>query len=270
MTPEFLRIIDADSMIYRAGFATEGEPLSHALQVVKRYFDEIKDKYSDGEQVVLLTGDQNFRKDLNPEYKANRTGRKPEYFTEIKQYMVDVHDAMISTGLEADDVASVYAKFCRAGKVPHVVCSIDKDLRTFPGLKYNFVKKEEDYVSPAQAEWEFMLQILCGDKSDNIPGIGKLNDYTCKFLNEAMLSTFKFQPGLAVGPVRASHILEAVGNEVCNPLYSGTLERRRILVELLGMQEYDMDNLHLLWMTREITKDGERVPFNLERWCHGS
>lgn len=57
-----------------------------------------------------------------------------------------------------------------------VIISLDKDLDQVPGFKYNFMYDVRYFVSPEQAIYNFHLQLMTGDPTDNIvgiPGVGK-------------------------------------------------------------------------------------------------
>lgn len=70
-----------------------------------------------------------------------------------------------------------------------VLVSYDKDLLQVPGLHYNWVKKEETIVTPRGGQMTFFRQILSGDATDNVPGV----------------------PG--IGPAKAAKILEGVKSQ---------------------------------------------------------
>lgn len=58
-----------------------------------------------------------------------------------------------------------------------VICSIDKDLLQIPGQHYNFVKGLWTEITELDGWFNFYVQLLVGDTSDNIPGcpgIGKV------------------------------------------------------------------------------------------------
>lgn len=253
-------LIDADSIVYRAGFATEGEPIQNTLQTAKNMLQTC---YSKGEtHSVYLTGEGNFRKELYPEYKANRTGKRPQAYDEIREYMQKHHGAQVSKGIEADDLVSIAANALRDNLVEHVVCSIDKDLNTFPGIKYNYVKDYTYTVSREEANKAFITQIITGDKSDNILGM--------KFLDVKKSSpwyTMAKDNGLLskrLGPVRAAKIIEAleagcIGSGVSLNFFLSSLFADR-------MDELELNGT-LLWMTREV-KNGEPVRFDLARWIN--
>ena len=69
--------------------------------------------------------------------------------------------------LEADDLLGIY------GQTPGtVMVTIDKDLRTVPGVHFNPDKDLEPVtVTPEEAQKARLRQWLTGDSTDNIPGI---------------------------------------------------------------------------------------------------
>jgi DNA polymerase-1 len=74
-------------------------------------------------------------------------------------------------------------------KEERVIAAIDKDLLTIPGRHFNWRKESQAIteVDEAAANYNFMHQTLCGDRTDGYPGL----------------------PGC--GPVKASKILEGGG-----------------------------------------------------------
>lgn len=118
---------------------------------------------------IYLTGSDNFRYKIYPEYKANRKDKpRPRHWNALKEHLIVQWDAEMTNGCEADDAIGVDATSRRSDGA--VVCSIDKDLRQIPGLHYNFVKQELNEVDEEEADRNFWMQMLTGDKSDNVPG----------------------------------------------------------------------------------------------------
>ena len=65
---------------------------------------------------------------------------------------------------------------------PCIIVSIDKDLLQLPGRHYNFVKDLFTNVSEEQGLRTFYLQLLTGDRSDNIPGLSGVGPKTAEKL----------------------------------------------------------------------------------------
>ena len=72
----------------------------------------------------------------------------------VRRYAMEKYDCRTVTGLEGDDVIGLIATG-RLGSL-HVICSIDKDLKTIPGSHYNFSTDEFFEVTEEEREtfWE--------------------------------------------------------------------------------------------------------------------
>jgi 5'-3' exonuclease len=81
-----------------------------------------------------------------------------------------VWDAVVVEGEEADDAIATAASTAYLNDHP-IMVSIDKDFDQVEGLHYNFVKREEYFVSTDQGMKSFYKQILTGDTIDNIIGV---------------------------------------------------------------------------------------------------
>lgn len=185
-------LIDADSIVYSCGFAAQrkvhgvvvAEPLANALNNVRmllgglqtdleRKLTRAGEKIDDFE--VYLTGKNNYREKIATirQYKGNRDPRhKPVHYDAIREYLVKKWDAKVVHGYEADDAVAMAQH--QSEHESTVICSIDKDLKTVPGLNYNFRKKELSIISPLQAKRAFWTQVLQGDATDNIGGCYKV------------------------------------------------------------------------------------------------
>ena len=159
----------------------EPEPIEHALNAVKTSMRSTEMALSNhydhyNIEVYLTNSDENFRNDINPEYKANRKGvRKPEHLGSCKSYLVKTYGAEYPPNMEADDILAVRAAELRAEGIPYCVVSQDKDLNQIPGDHFNHVTGEFFVVSPAEARENLWTQVVIGDTTDNIltpTGIG--------------------------------------------------------------------------------------------------
>jgi 5'-3' exonuclease len=120
---------------------------------------------------AFLTGSDNFRNDINPEYKANRKDtRRPEWLQQAREHLVLRWEASVEDGQEADDAMGIY----QCANQNTVIASIDKDLLMIPGKHYNFVKEEHREVSELEGIRHFYWQLIMGDKTDNIMGFDGL------------------------------------------------------------------------------------------------
>ena len=163
-------LIDGDLVAYRcAATVPEDVEKDVAFYRMDVLIQQIIEATDATQYRVFLTGKNNFRKKINPEYKANRKDTVPPvYLQDCRQYLVDNHYAVISDGCEADDLLGV------SQNKDTIICSLDKDLRMIPGRHYNWTKVELDSVNKQDGLRHFYKQMLIGDKSDNIFGVDKI------------------------------------------------------------------------------------------------
>jgi 5'-3' exonuclease len=178
-------LIDGDILVYECGFSSdkkakdagvEHEPIEYCLQNVKLKIKEVMETAGCDEHRIFLTGDNNFRLDIAPDYKANRdASHKPYWYKEIKQYLIDKWDAEVTDGFEADDAMGWNQTD------DTVICTKDKDLDMVPGAHYNWSPKRRDngvyHVTEVEGLRFFYTQCLTGDSTDNIPGLFKLTGH---------------------------------------------------------------------------------------------
>ena len=188
-------IIDADSIIYAACFSVmkqmEGdEPPSKPTARVKTFIrDKINNIVMDNPEfdqyLVILSGKNNFRYDIYPDYKANRKGtERPDYYDAAKSYLIKSHNAYVTDGVEADDYCRIAAERC----TDFVLAHCDKDLDQIPGKHYNFRTGEHYMVDELEGLHNLYRQSLTGDSIDNIPGLYKITGKkAAKAIKEGLL-----------------------------------------------------------------------------------
>ena len=186
-------LIDADIVAYRCAASCEKqgvvtEPYEVALDRIDDLMQRIMYACQASSYEAFLTGSNNFRYDIYPDYKGNRKDvRRPEYLQECREHLVTGWNATVSDGNEADDEMGLR----QTGDT--IICSIDKDLLMIPGRHYNFVKDEHQEVSQTLGLQNFYWQLIMGDKSDNILGYdGKMRTTVPKFLQELQNALFSF------------------------------------------------------------------------------
>ena len=225
LTPIFNRLnmkvlIDGDVIKYRCGFAVESdlgiEPIENALSNTRNSIEDIISTTKASDVEVVISGKQNYRMDIYPEYKANRPDRKPVYFNDIHSYIQRKYPTTVVNWIEADDWLGIQQTD------DTIIATIDKDLDMIPGWHYNFVKKEMYLVEEDEASFNFYHQLLTGDSTDNIPGL----------------------PG--IGPVKADRILDGSESEE---------EHYFRAVSTYGYHGFDEEYMNLqanlLWIMRE-------------------
>lgn len=180
-----LALIDGDIVTFRAAFSAEEESEPYiACSRASTMVEEILAATGASEFRIFLSGQDNFRYRVYPEYKANRLdAKRPKWEKDVRAFLELDWKAELSEGCEADDLMSMNQTD------NSVICTIDKDLDQVPGLHYNFVKKELYNVTPEESIYNFYYQLLVGDTADGIKGV----------------------PG--IGPVKARRILGACESE---------------------------------------------------------
>jgi len=176
-------LIDADTPVYAASVVHKNDDVQQAFYEVDKILSNILEATQATSFSVYLTGKNNFRYNIYPEYKANRPP-DPKHRRDVHAYVVNNWNAIVSNGCEADDLLGVE----QTGADPGTTCisSIDKDLNQIPGLHYHpgirrnqaWLREPHFYtVTPEEALRFFYYQLLVGDTTDNIkgaPGIGKI------------------------------------------------------------------------------------------------
>jgi hypothetical protein len=216
-------LIDGDILTYRIGFASEGvgEGLCKARvdEFVLDILETFNAKDYDG---YISPQDGNYRERIavTVPYKGNRSGRKPTHYQLIREYLRSGWGFTIANGQEADDCLAIQLTYLGERGV---CASIDKDLLQVPGYHYNFVKKELHHVTVQEGLRNFYLQVLTGDRVDNVVGIR------------------------GIGPVKAAKLLECcdTGEDLfrrCVECYEGDYGRV-------------IENCRLLWLRRHEEQD---------------
>ena len=184
-------LIDADSLIYKVGFAIEEKVVWNGNEIdagiddvpdvsfysnyplcfttIDNYVDNILFATGCDEAELHFTGKNNFRYDNPLGYKEHRTdSRKPTGFDNIRTYVLDKYDCYVAEGMEADDVV-VWKK--TTYPEDYILCAMDKDvLYQTVGRHYNYNKNEEVEVNEIAAMKFAYWQTLVGDPSDGYKG----------------------------------------------------------------------------------------------------
>ena len=189
-------LIDADITAYQVAATQEQEftfgdqkvyhtDIDQAIDEVNNLIEWIIETTDSDQAALFLTGTNNFRKEVLPTYKANRTGvRKPEGLSAIREHIAALPLSFMEDNLEGDDLIGIHATKPHKGE--RVIFSIDKDLKTVPGLHWCPEDGEIIEVIESNADRFFFTQVLTGDAVDNYKGCPR------------------------IGPVKAERILEGL------------------------------------------------------------
>ena len=176
--------------------------------------------------IIALSDTENYRKELAPYYKANRTNtRKPMLLKWAREYLMQQYNTIIYRRLEADDVLGILG----TANPDTIIWSEDKDLLTVPAK--HWIDGEVVEQSVEQADYQFFAQTLAGDNTDNYSGCPKIGMVTAKKLLDADCSW-----GTVVDAYKSKGLSEEVA-----------LENAR-LARILRNGEYDTDTAEVkLW-----------------------
>ena len=180
-------LIDADVLAFEAAVVAEESiewkdemwtvhaDMALAKARVVNRVEEFKDMMKTDSVTMCLTDRANFRRILNPDYKANRSkSRLPIILRQVKQWIIDEYDGQMWANLEADDVISILATDKEMDEET-IIVSIDKDFKTVPGIFYDYNKGEYHQPTEEEADNYHLVQAIAGDHTDGysgVPGIG--------------------------------------------------------------------------------------------------
>lgn len=154
--------------------ATRTLNVEAAWQSVRGQVKSLMQKFDTRDVVFCLSGANNWRKAVFPDYKANRAGvKKPCGYAHLRDKAL-AHPASVMHGkLEADDLLGVRGS--RPG-IETIIVSSDKDMQSIPGKLYNPTKDVLRDITAEEADLFHLTQTLTGDTSDGYkgcPGMGK-------------------------------------------------------------------------------------------------
>lgn len=182
--PNRTLLIDGDILAYRVTAAAEipidwGNDLwtlhadlsdcrDNLDRQIAMYLEELK-----ADDIILaFSPPKNFRYRIYPQYKSHRQGkRKPVTYIPLKEYAHERYKTFERPDLEGDDVLGILATSPVIVKGEKVIVSLDKDLKTIPGLICDMrepITIQE--ITEEEADYNHMYQTLVGDTADGYPG----------------------------------------------------------------------------------------------------
>jgi DNA polymerase-1 len=182
-------LIDADILAYQIASAcqkaVEWQPdlwcvwgdLREAKPAIDERLSSLMSLLKADHMILALTDSaENWRKQVLPTYKSNRKKVvKPFLLKPLREYLTETYDTFQRPTLEGDDVLGILSTSEVIVSGEKVVVSLDKDLKTIPGLLYNDGKRKRYNISTEEADYWHMYQTLIGDTTDGYkgcPGIG--------------------------------------------------------------------------------------------------
>ena len=199
--PKRLYLIDGSSYIYRAYFAIrhlsnrKGFSTNAVYGFTNMLLKVIREEAPDHVAVVFDAKGPTFRKEIYPEYKANRAAMPDDLVPQIPVIKEIVRafrlPAIEMQGFEADDIIATLARRFTAQGMEITVVTGDKDLMQIVGERVRlYDTMKEKFCGPAEVEERFGgppsvvadVLALAGDTSDNIPGVPGIGEKTAREL----------------------------------------------------------------------------------------
>ena len=254
-----LILVDGSSYLFRAYHAlpslsnTKGKP-SGAIIGVLNMLRKLRNTYNTKYICIIFDAKgKNFRHDIYPEYKANRS-KTPDELSEQIQPLKDIIQALgyplISIpNVEADDVIGTLATI--ANKDPDkwsvLISTGDKDMAQLVNQNISLIDTMKNKISNVEDVVEkfgvYPNQIidylaLIGDTSDNIPGIPKVGPKTAsKWLKE--------YNNIAGVINNAPNIKGKVGENLRNNIDLLPLSYKLATIDCNLELNYDLNDLHI-------------------------
>lgn len=147
---------------WHVGFAEVTKAMDEAIDRAMDHFD------ADTYYLCLTDPEHNFRRDILPTYKGNRTGKRPLVLMKAKEWMVENRGGLIRSGLEGDDLMGILATAPHKGE--RIIVSIDKDMKTIPCNFARGMGAEVHTITEAEADYWHLYQTLTGDTTDGYSG----------------------------------------------------------------------------------------------------
>ena len=193
-----LILVDGSAFLFRSYFSTLSQNLTNesgfptgAMFGVVNAIKHLQRKYQDAKIIMIFDAKgSNFRHEMFPDYKANRSPAEDDLVVQIEP-LYKIVKAMgfhflCEQGVEADDVIATLSKLAREEGIETIIASGDKDLFQLIGgnIKQLDMKgklygeeevKEKMGVNPNQI---LDLLALTGDSADNIPGVPSVGPKT--------------------------------------------------------------------------------------------
>ncbi|MCR6629003.1 MAG: DNA polymerase I [Magnetospirillum sp.] len=189
-TPRHVYLVDGSGFIFRAFHAlpmmtrADGTPVNAVYGFTNMLLKLLHETEADHLAVIFDAARKTFRSDIYPDYKAHRPPPPEELvpqFPLIREATRAFNvPCLEQEGFEADDLIATYAAQAVARGARVTIVSSDKDLMQLVGdgvEMYDPLKSK--VIAAAEVQEKFGVtpdkvvdvQALCGDPTDNVPGV---------------------------------------------------------------------------------------------------
>ena len=172
-----LALLDSDTPIFSTALVSEDVDLPIAKSRLDYNINHILEDSGCSEYKLFVSGEGNFRKEIDPSYKLHRADKPtPKWREALRLHLIEAWGAIECNGYEADDACGIHQ--CSDGST--IICGIDKDLLQIPGKHYQWpIVRKGEIVRPGlyhdideETGWRNLFtQALTGDTADNIKGV---------------------------------------------------------------------------------------------------
>src|SRR5215469_6485634 len=197
-TPHHVFLVDGSGFIFRAYFARAKDPKAERFQrqsdgmatEVVMHFSNMLDKYlrdSDADHIAVIfdASGRSFRNEIYDQYKANRR-EMPDDLAPQLAHVRQAADAfgvcrIEMEGFEADDLIATYAREAIEAGAKVTILSSDKDMMQLVSDDRVTMRDPmtDRPIGEAEVREKFgvgpdkviEVQALCGDSTDNVPGV---------------------------------------------------------------------------------------------------
>ena len=235
--PHHVYLIDGSGFIFRAYFARAKDPKAERFQrqsdgmatEVVMHFSNMLDKYlrdTDADHIAVIfdASGRSFRNEIYDQYKANRR-EMPDDLAPQLAHVRQAADAfgvcrIEMEGFEADDLIATYARHAIEAGAKVTILSSDKDMMQLVSDDRVLMRdpmtdrpigetevREKFGVGPDKV---IDVQALCGDSTDNVPGVPGIGVKTAAELINAYgdLETLLAHAGEIKQPKRREALIE--------------------------------------------------------------
>ena len=201
---DVIYVVDLSSYVLRAYHAIaplsspSGEPTGAVHGMVNMLERMVRERSPRLMAVALDAGRDTFRREIYPEYKANRPPSPDDLRSQLRrceEIVLSYHAAIYKQeGVEADDLIATVVRRARQQALKVVIMAADKDLMQLVGDDVMLWDTMRDRViGPPEVEERFGVRVdqlhdllaLMGDTSDNIPGVPSVGPKTAMELLKA-------------------------------------------------------------------------------------
>jgi DNA polymerase-1 len=235
--PHHVYLIDGSGFIFRAYFARAKDPKAERFQrasdgmatEVVMHFSNMLDKYlrdTDADHIAVIfdASGRSFRNEIYDQYKANRR-EMPEDLAPQLAHVRQAADAfgvcrIEMEGFEADDLIATYARHAIEAGAKVTILSSDKDMMQLVSDDRVLMRDPmtDRPIGEAEVREKFGVgpdkvidvQALCGDSTDNVPGVPGIGVKTAAELINAYgdLETLLVHAGDIKQPKRREALIE--------------------------------------------------------------